>query len=79
MEQIVKLDGLPEAADQIIRQQRDTDERIAAGFANMARFAAQFDRIEKLPYGSRPRSNASRSRFAGLPRAIMSTAMRLGK
>ena len=47
MEQIVKLDGLPEKADQIIRQQRDTDERIAAGFANMARFAAQFDRIEE--------------------------------
>ena len=46
MQQLVALDGLPDAADRIIRMQRATDERIQAGFANLARFAEQFDRIE---------------------------------
>ena len=53
MEQVVKLDGLPESADRIIlladnliRQQRATDARVQAGFANIARFAEQIDRIE---------------------------------
>jgi serine/threonine protein kinase len=46
MQQLVALDGLPDAADRIIRMQRATEERIQAGFANLARFAEQFDRIE---------------------------------
>ncbi len=46
MQQLVALDGFPEAADRIIRMQRDTEARIQAGFANLARFAEQFNRIE---------------------------------
>jgi formylglycine-generating enzyme required for sulfatase activity/serine/threonine protein kinase len=45
MEQVVKLDGLPEQADRIIVQQRATDARIQAGFSNLARFAAQLKHI----------------------------------
>ncbi len=41
MQQLVALDGLPDAADRIIRLQRATEERIQAGFANLARFAEQ--------------------------------------
>jgi len=46
MQKLVALDGLPDAADEIIRRQRATDKRIEAGFAKLAGFAEQFDRIE---------------------------------
>jgi WD40 repeat protein len=47
VEQVVHLEGLPDAADRIIRASLATQEDVRAGFARLAGLVARFDRIEE--------------------------------
>ncbi len=47
MEQVTHMEGLPDAADRLIRVALATDESVRAGFANLAGIVGRFDRIEE--------------------------------
>ena len=47
MERVTHMDGLPDAADRLIRLALATDEGVRNGFANLAGIVGRFDRIEE--------------------------------
>src|SRR5262249_35814042 len=46
-DQVTHMDGIPEAADRLIRVALATDEAVRAGFANLAGIVGRFDRLEE--------------------------------